>query len=101
MKAQCLTAFLTRCSICIPSVDFDIQGELHTFIPKCTMLDYILFSKNFISNLVFYKIFKEGLLPITSDHLPLVAEFKSVCTHQFLNRPGAKFPACTRLLRTQ
>jgi hypothetical protein len=65
------------------------------------MLDYILLGKNFISNLVFYKIFKEGILPIKSDHLPLVAEFQSVCTHQFLNRPDAKFQLGTRILWTQ
>lgn len=89
MKAQALT----RCCICIPSVDFDIQGEQHTFIPKCTMLDYILFSKTFVSNLISYRIFEEGLIPITSDHLPVLAEFKFSCTHQFLNRSIAKFPA--------
>lgn len=93
MKAQALTAFITRCCICMPSVDFNIQGEKHTFIPKCTMLDYILFSKIFVSNLIRYRIFEEGLIPITSDHLPVLAEFRFSCTHQFLNRSNAKFPA--------
>lgn len=93
MKAQALTAFITRCCICMPSVDFNIQGEKHTFIPKCTMLDYILFSKIFVSNLIRYRIFEEGLIPITSDHLPVLAEFRFSCTHQFLNRSNAKFSA--------
>ena len=54
-KHNFFAGFIKRCNLGVPTVDFDVTGENFSFIPKCTMLDYILFSKCLKDKLLFYK----------------------------------------------
>lgn len=51
-KAKCLTAFITRYNVCKPSVNFDVEAKQHTFISKCTLLDYIPLTKALQTNVL-------------------------------------------------
>ena len=87
---------MNRCNIGVPTVHFDTSGENFTFIPKRTVLDYILFDKYSISKLTMYKVFTEGSMSITSDHLPVFAELEINCIQHFLNHQKLQLPAWHR-----
>lgn len=57
------------------------------------MLDYILFNKCMLDSLVTYQIFQEGYFCNTSDHLPVLASFKSQCSRHCLQTSTLKLPA--------
>ena len=43
-----------------------------------------------------YKVFTEGSMSITSEHLPVFAELEIICTQHFLNHQKLQLPAWHR-----
>ena len=71
-------------------------GKNFTFIPKRTVLDYILFDGDSIRKITMWKEFAQGLMSITSDHLHVFAELEINCTQHFLNHQKLQLPAWHR-----
>lgn len=92
-KAKLLLNFVSKYNLCIPTKDFATDAEQFTFTPKKTTLDYILFDGHVLTALKHYKIFKEGSVSITSDHLPIIASFDLRIQRHSLKNPHAKLPA--------
>lgn len=70
-----LCKFVKRCNFLTPLVDFSVYGQSFSFIPKQTMLDYILLSQD-ITN-CHDEILEEGSISSTSDHLPVVCNLET------------------------
>ena len=75
-----LCNFVDQCNLLTPLIDFDVHSESFSFVPKQTMLDYILVNNNI--DVHHYEILVEGSLSSTSDHLPIVAPKRCLTTIQ-------------------
>ncbi|KAK3103870.1 hypothetical protein FSP39_022522 [Pinctada imbricata] len=95
-KCRILKSFVETCDLCIPMIDVDVKGESHTFVVKQTMLDYIFVPKSNSNNLLSYKIFEEGSICMTSDHLPILVEIQFNCLKHYLTRSTTSLPAWHR-----
>ena len=95
-KCRILKSFVETCDLCIPMIDIDVKGESHTFVVKQTMLDYIFVTKSNSNNLLSYKIFEEGSICMTSDHLPLLVDIQFDCLRHYLTRSTTSLPAWHR-----
>lgn len=82
-KSKFLTKFVMNCGLSRQDSDFSAKGDSYTFLQKQTTLDYILFDKFVLKNLKHYVIIREGIISLTSDHLPVVATFdRHISRHQ-------------------
>ena len=70
VKSDILCNFVDQCNLLTPLIDFDVHGESFSFVPKQTMLDYILVNNDI--DVHDYEILEEGSISSTSDHLPFV-----------------------------
>lgn len=59
-KAKCLTGFITRYHVRKPGVNFDVEDKQHTFILKCTLLDFIPFTEALHTNVLSTPISKRA-----------------------------------------
>ncbi|KAK3084049.1 hypothetical protein FSP39_007309 [Pinctada imbricata] len=92
-KSSILRTFTDRCQLCIPMIDFDIDGETYSFTQKQTMLDYIFVSKTYLPYLCAYSVFKEGTISMTSDHLPICVDISVHCKRHALLISSTSLPA--------
>lgn len=80
---------------------FVCKGVNFSFVPKKTMIDYILFNESLLRQLRSYEILPEGKISTTSDHLPIIAEFYlSENPHEIL-RPTVRLPAWHKANETE